>query len=156
MDKDKVAPALGKIPSGIYIATSILEDRPVGMLSSFVEQAGFDPPAITIAVQPGRILQAALEETGSLGLNILGDSDHHLMKPFSSSDNENPFAEVPLTENDHGVPQLTEALAFLACKITGSVAAGDHIVYVAEVIDGILQDAEATPMVRIRKNGFGY
>ena len=76
--------------------------------------------------------------------------------PFSSSDNENPFADVPLEENDHGIPQLSEALAFLACKVTGSVAAGDHIVYVAEVIDGVLQDDSGTPMVRIRRNGFGY
>ena len=62
----------------------------------------------------------------------------------------------PLEENDHGIPQLSEALAFLACKVTGSVAAGDHIVYVAEVIDGVLQDDSGTPMVRIRRNGFGY
>ncbi len=156
MDKEKTGPALGKITSGIYIATSHIEGTPVGMLSSFVEQAGFDPPMVTIAVQPGRILQRALEETQLLGLNVLADYNQALMKPFAQSSNDNPFAGLEIVENEHGLPQLAESMAFLACRVEGKLACGDHVVYSAEVIDGILQDDSADPMVRIRKNGFSY
>ena len=38
MDKEKIGPALGKLPSGVYIVTSILDGEEIGMLASFVEQ----------------------------------------------------------------------------------------------------------------------
>jgi len=156
IDRERIGPALGKIPSGIFIATGICGGAPVGMLSSFVEQAGFDPPSVMIAVQPGRLLHAAIEENGLFGLNILGESDQQLMKPFAQSGNASPFDGLPLIANPHGLPQLAEALAFLVCRPTGQIATGDHLVYVAEILDGVLQHPEGSPMVRVRRNGFGY
>ena len=46
MDIDNIGAALGKIPSGVFIATSSIDGDEVGMLASFVEQAGFNPPTI--------------------------------------------------------------------------------------------------------------
>ena len=156
MDKSIVGPALGKIPSGLYIATSHIDGVAVGMLASFIEQAGFDPPTITIAMQPGRALHKAVEETRLIGINILSEDNGQLMKPFTQKANEAPFADLSLLPNQHRLPQLTDALAFLACKVTGKLPAGDHTVYTAEVLDGILQNEEDRPMVRIRRDGFGY
>jgi len=157
MDKEKLAPALGKITSGLYIATGLHDQQQVGMLCSFIEQAGFDPPMVTIAVQPGRMLHAAIETSGHFGLNVLGENDTSLMKPFTQGDNPDPFADLALIPNDHALPQLADALAFLACRVVGSLrCGGDHIVYMAEVFDGELLEEEDKPMVRIRRNGFSY
>ncbi|MEM7385953.1 MAG: flavin reductase family protein [Verrucomicrobiota bacterium] len=156
MDKEVVGPALGKISSGIYIATGKLDGRPVGMLCSFVEQASFHPPLITIAIGPDRLLAKALQTDPALGLNVLGDHNKALMGPFASSANENPFAEVDLKPNDHGLPQLVEALSFLRCEVRQCVEAGDHLLFLAEVLDGELQDDEEEPMIRFRRNGFQY
>lgn len=160
MDQDKVAPALGKIASGLYIATATESDgTAVGMLCSFVEQAGFDPPMITIAIAPDRRLAKALTNGSKLGINVLGKATGGaLMKPFISSDNADPFSDVTLTANSHGIPQLSDALAFIACKLRDQMLAGDHSIYLCEVIDGEMppNDAKDEPMVRIRANGFGY
>lgn len=156
MDKDAVSPALGKVSSGIYIATSILDGSPVGMLASFVEQAGFDPPFITIALQPDRLLEKALAAGAPLGLNVVGENDNALMKPFAQSGNDDPFEGLDVEMHDGRVPRLTKALAFLAAEPKGSLDTGDHRVYACEVIGGALQNQDDKPMVRIRKNGFGY
>jgi flavin reductase (DIM6/NTAB) family NADH-FMN oxidoreductase RutF len=158
MDPDRVGPALGKLPSGVYIATGTIGGEDVGMLASFVEQAGFDPPMVSAAISRGRRLGEALEDNGMLGINILGEDDGALMKPFVQPDNEQPFAALSTTFNDHHLPQLDDALGFLACKVVGKVdrEGADHIVYVAEVLDGELHDDSRAPMVRIRKNGFQY
>ena len=158
MDKDKVAPALGKITSGLYIATSTHDGAPVGMLSSFVEHASFEPPMVTIAVAPDRILAKALEATGKIGLNVLGKkAGGELMKPFFGGDGD-PFAGLEVVENEHGLPQLSGALAFLACELRGKFPAGDHTLYLCEVIDGEMPERQEKdePMVRIRPNGFNY
>jgi hypothetical protein len=40
--------------------------------------------------------------------------------------------------------------------VQGEIAAGDHIVYLAEVLDGALQHVSDEAMVRVRANGFKY
>ena len=156
MDIDSIGAALGKIPSGVFIATSSIDGDEVGMLASFVEQAGFNPPTITAAIGVDRRLNQAIEESGMIGINILGEEDGRLMKPFNQQENHSPFASLELDENEFNLPQLTEALAFLACKITGKIEGGDHTIYAAEVLDGALNDPSSSPMVRVRKNGFQY
>lgn len=155
MHKEDVAPALGMITSGLYIATSIHGGDPVGMLCSFVEQASFDPPMFTLAVSPGRLLDEALAAGSPLGLNIIGEGEGALMKPFAQPGNENPFAGLEVSDH-RGVMRLQAALAFLYAEPRGSMEAGDHRIYLCEVLDGALQHQGGTPMVRVRKNGFNY
>lgn len=153
--EQRVGPALGKIASGLYVITARIEGAPVGMLCSFVEQAGFAPPMISLAIAPERPIAPALEEGGVFGLHILGKENTALMKSFARGGSPEAFAAHALVENEHGVPQFAEAWAFLVGQVRGRIAAGDHTLYVAEVLDGALQHA-GEPMVRVRANGFGY
>ncbi|MGK0184952.1 MAG: flavin reductase (DIM6/NTAB) family NADH-FMN oxidoreductase RutF [Verrucomicrobiales bacterium] len=160
MDKEKVSPALGKIASGLFIATSTdAAGNRIGMLCSFVEQAGFEPPMLTIAIAPDRRLAQALVAGGKLGINVLGQTNGGaLMKPFVSSGDGDPFVDLELKENAHGIPQLTNALAFLTCELKNQMPAGDHTIYLCEVIDGEMpaNPEKDQPMTRVRNNGFGY
>lgn len=103
--------ALGRIPSGLYAVGAVHEGRRIGMLCSFVEQAGFEPPMISIALGHDRPLRAVLEHGGLFSLNILGNEDKKLLAAFASGREEDPFAAFTLLENGHGLPQLAEALA---------------------------------------------
>jgi flavin reductase (DIM6/NTAB) family NADH-FMN oxidoreductase RutF len=126
------------------------------MLCSFVEQAGFEPPMISIALGADRPLRQVLERGELFSVNILGTEDKALLAAFAAAREEDPFAPFELIENGHGLPQLAGALAWLACRPTGSVVAGDHVVYVAEVVEGCLHREVGEPMIRIRKNGLSY
>lgn len=158
MDKDRVGPALGRVTSGLYIATATVEDEPVGMLCSFVEQAAFRPPMLTIALTPDRRLaQMILEnEQARIGVNVLSTENQNLIGPFANPNNEDPFAHVKLIPNEYELPQLEAALAFLVCECRQQMPAGDHIVYLFEVLDGELQERGLEPMIRVRRNGFSY
>ena len=156
MNVERIGAALGKIPSGVFIATTTQDGEEIGMLASFVEQAGFNPPTITVAIGVDRMLNQAVEESNMIGINILAEEDARLMKPFNQQDNRSPFDSLELEDNQYELPQLSDALAFLACKIIGKIEGGDHIIYAAEVIDGVLNDPSRSPMVRVRKNGFQY
>ena len=153
---ERIGPALGKIPSGLFIATANVDGNPMGMLCSFVEQAGFQPPMISMAVGHGRPITAALDGHGVFALHILSKDNNVLLKAFARGDNPAAFTELPLVENPHNVPQFADAWAVLIAKVSGRVEAGDHTLYVAEVIDGALQKEGQEPQVRVRTNGFGY
>ena len=148
--------ALGRIPSGLYAVGAVHEGRRMGMLCSFVEQAGFEPPMISIALGADRPLRQVLEQGELFSVNILGTEDKALLAAFAGAREEDLFAPFELIENGHGLPQLAGALAWLACRPTGSVVAGDHVVYVAEVVEGCLHREVGEPMIRVRKNGLSY
>jgi flavin reductase (DIM6/NTAB) family NADH-FMN oxidoreductase RutF len=156
MMREAIGPALGKIASGLYIATARVSGEPVGMLCSFVEQAGFEPPMISVAIGAGRPITAALDGDGHFGLHILAKENTALLKSFARGGTPESFAAHEQVENTSGVPHFAEAWAFLLCKVVGKLPAGDHVVYVAEVLDGALQKESGEPMVRVRANGFGY
>ena len=120
--RDGLKAALGKIPSGLFVVGAVHEGRRLGMLCSFVEQAGFEPPMISIALGRGRLLDAVLEGGGQFAVNILGTEDKKLLAAFASGREEDPFSLFPLVENSHGLPQLEGALAWLACRPCGSLA----------------------------------
>lgn len=156
MNRDRIGPALGKITSGIYIVTTVHEGARVGMLASFLEQAAFEPPMLTVAVARGRAMSKALREGSSFGVNILGKQDHGLVRSFVKHQEGDPFAGHAMVENEHFTPQFAEAMAFLVCKVVRLIDAGDHHLYLAEVIDGVVQHDHEQPMSRIRRNGFDY
>lgn len=148
--------ALGRIPSGLYAVGAMREGRRLGMLCSFIEQAGFEPPMITLALGKDRAMRGVLEAGGLFAVNILGAEDKKLLAAFASGHDEDPFAAFTLVDNGHGLPQLADALAWLACRPRRSVDAGDHVVFVAEVVEGCLHREAGEPMIRIRKNGLSY
>ncbi len=151
---ERIRPALGKISSGIYVLTGTLEGEPLGMLASFIEQAGFTPPMISVAMGNDRPMRKVFESTGQFGLHVLSNENKQLMRSFSGKGD--PFAAHEVDQSLEAIPQLREALAFLSCRVAGSLPAGDHTLYLAEVLDGWINPQKQEPMVRVRANGFSY
>src|SRR5205085_6245954 len=50
----RLAAALGRVPSGLYILTARHGDAETGMLVSWVQQRSFAPPLVSAAIQRGR------------------------------------------------------------------------------------------------------
>src|SRR5918999_987649 len=48
--KQTVGKALGRVPSGVFILTAAHNGESAAMMASWVQQAAFDPPAVSIAM----------------------------------------------------------------------------------------------------------
>lgn len=149
--------ALGAVPSGIYILTIGTGSRATGMLASWVMQAGFDPPTITVAVNQSRYVTEWLTAGEPFNLNLVGEGQTALLKHFGRGfEPESPaFEGLECKPCKRGVPILSGAIGHLECEPTCHVDSADHRIFVARVVRGKLQ-AEAKPMVHIRKSGKRY
>ena len=156
MNPENVGPALGKISSGLYVATTRMDGSPIGMLCSFVEQAGFQPPMISLAIAAGRPICPALDSGAPFAIHILSKENTGLLKSFARGGTPESFEAHELVATKYDTPVFAEAWAYLIAKVVGQVPAGDHIVYVAEVLDGRLQHEGQQASTRVRANGFGY
>ena len=153
-DKDAIGAAIGRIPSGVFVITAKRGDEKIGMLGSWVMQAGFEPPCVTVAVHPDRELYSAIEQSGHFSINVLSNENMNLMKTFSRY-SPDQFKEVECTEEAQGI-RLNEAVAVLHCRLKEKLTGSDHHVLLGEVVDGSYLNHEQAPMVHLRKSGFNY
>ena len=150
-------PALGRVPSGIFILTAGTGARATGMLASWVMQAGFDPPAISIAVNLERYVCGWLTGGEPFVVNLLGESQKNLLAHFGKgfAPEEPAFEGIEISHCPRGVPILSSCLGHLECEPTGHIDSGDHRIFLANVVRGALP-GDGDPMVHIRKTGVHY
>ena len=160
-DLDK---ALGRLSGGLYVVTARQGEgetaRTGAMVASWVSQASFDPPGLTVAVAKDRAIEALLQVEDRFVLNILREDNHqpllrHFLKRFPPGADR--FAGVPTLEGAAaGGPVLGDALAYLGCRVTQRLETPDHWVLYALVEEGNVADASALTAVHHRKVGNHY
>lgn len=150
--------ALGRVPSGLFILTARQDHDETGMLASWVMQCSFDPPRVSVAVQPERRVYGWLTPGATFALNLLGEGQTALLRHFAKGfDPGQPAFEGLLTERTtDGSVILSEALGYLVCQVESRHPAGDHDLIVATVTGGRLHQSEGKPMTHVRKNGLRY
>jgi len=149
--------AIGSIPSGLFIVTTTQAEKNTVMLASWVQQVGFEPPMVSIAVAKGRAISALLTIGSPVVINILEKGQGKLIGHFAKNFDPdiNPLAEIATEVAPSGQPYLQEAIAYLDATVTQVIEAGDHNLVLAQVNGGAkLRDGE--PATHTRKNGFKY
>ncbi|MFO1054068.1 MAG: flavin reductase family protein [Planctomycetota bacterium] len=158
--ESRIAPhlrALGTVPSGLFIVTAGVGPTATGTLVSFVQQVGFVPPAITVALKEGRHVLDLLRDGGRFCISVIDDASVGLLRHFARGfePGEPAFADQNVGHDEAGVPYLVDALAWLSCRVIGEVAWSDHVLVCGEVLAGERRDDDR-PMVHVRKSGAGY
>lgn len=155
--KKKIGKALGRVPSGLFILTAKYEDREDAVLTSWVNQCAFDPPALTVALATVRPARLLVEASGAFILNVLGKEDKALLKHFFKppAEGKSVFEGLKVSSGFHGIKILDDAIACLECRVIQQTPVGDHVLYVGEVVNGdLLKKGE--PYFHSRDNGFSY
>lgn len=146
--------ALGKLPSGLFILTSYIEQKPFGVLLSWIQQASFDPPLLSICIGKNREFLAPLLHEKRFCLNILGKNGKDLIKVFGKP-TANSFLNCEHQTSEFG-PILSKSLATAYCEIVEVQTPGDHAILFAEVKGGNLWDLQDEPLTHLRYDGSTY
>jgi flavin reductase (DIM6/NTAB) family NADH-FMN oxidoreductase RutF len=149
--------ALGRIPSGLFILTARRGDTETGLLTSWVQQCSFEPPLVSVVIRKERPITRWLTAGSEFTLNILDHTQTDMVAHFGRGfELGQPAFDGLEIERPGGVaPVLEEAVAYLVCKVNACQPAGDHDLFLAEVIGGRVL-GEGPPMVHIRKSGAHY
>ncbi|MHC5765512.1 MAG: diflavin flavoprotein [Nostoc sp.] len=154
-----VEQAVGRIVGSLCVLTAKEGDRSSAMLASWVSQASFNPPGLTIAVAKERAVETLTHTGNKFVLNILKEGNHlglmkHFLKPFGPG--QDRFADVATGETESGSPILTDALAYLECSVQNRMESGDHWLVYATVESGKLLDNDGVTAVHHRKSATHY
>lgn len=160
--RNAIAPILGKTPSGVFILTaSDGEGSETGMLASWVQQASFDPPILSVAVNRKRFVRDWLVKSPRAAVSLVGKSSSAtLFKKYGKGfePGEPAFEGIEITRGTTGLPLLSAAIGALEGRIVGHYEAGDHVIFFLQIENAVAGTGPETeePYVHIRKNGFNY
>lgn len=154
-----VEQAVGRIVGSVCVVTAKLGEVSTGMLGSWVSQATFNPPGLTVAIAKERAVESLMYPGGKFVLNILPEGNQqeymkHFRKTFAPG--EERFASFPTEVAQNGCTVLTDSSAYLECSVSKRMECGDHWVIYATVDNGKLLKPDALTAIHHRKTGSHY
>jgi flavorubredoxin/flavin reductase (DIM6/NTAB) family NADH-FMN oxidoreductase RutF len=151
-----VEQAVGRIVGSLCVLTVQRGEVSTAMLASWVSQATFNPPGLTIAVAKDRAVESYLFEGDRFVLNILEQGKQlrkHFMKKFAPGENRFVDVQSELTE---GGLILTDGLAYLECRVAQRMECGDHWIIYAIADNGKLLQSNGLTAIHHRKTASNY
>lgn len=133
LSSDEFRHVIGHFASGVTVVTTTIGDTPYGTTASAVTSLSLEPPMVLIAMNQQSATGAAIAESGSFAINILGDGHRQLAVNFARKGGDK-FRDVKLARGQHIGPLLADALAHVECRVTEQVTAGTHVVFIAEAL----------------------
>ena len=141
--------ALGAFATGITVITTQGVDHPFGMTANAFSSVSLDPPLVLICVISGTHGAETIERNGVFAVNILGDDHEPISRYFSSKDRPRgpeAFSEIPQFFAVTGSPILEGAAGYLDCRLHAAHEAGDHLVFIGEVV-ALGHNPDAKPLL---------
>ena len=154
-----VAVALGRVPSGLFVVTARNSSgEETAFLASWVMQAGFDPPALSVAVGQDRAAaDFVLEPGSSFVVSVIAEEEKGQVGPFSRgvAPAVDALAALPVARTPSGQAAVDGCLAWMECRTLDRGRSGDHFLVIGEIVDA-QAGRDDTPAIHLRKNGLGY
>ena len=157
MDNSLKKTVLRMFTYGLYATTAKHGDDVSIMTVNWLTQCSFDPPMLALAVESDSHSRQVIEASGAFAVNIYESGQRELAGSLGRTFGKHPeklnevaWTTGPLT----GSPLLATALGWAECKIVGSFPSGDHILFVAEVVE-VGFNHEGTPLT-LKETGFKY
>lgn len=152
-----VEQAVGRVVGSLCVVTATQGQVRTGMLASWVTQASFNPPGLTIAVAKERAMESLSHSGNQFVVNILAEGRElrkHFMKSFAPG--QDRFQGLETEEASNGGVILSGALAFLECTVQNRMEVGDHWLVYATVDNGKVLNPDGVTAVHHRKSGSYY
>ena len=155
MDEQSRKTALRMISYGMYILTSKFEDDYCAATVTWVSQASFEPPLISVCIKRDSASYTVVKERGEFLLHLLGHDQKDLAASFfKPSILENGLINGQKYQLQDDLPLLTAVPAYIKCRVLDILEKGDHPLFLAEVIDAVINE-ESKPL-ELRKTDWSY
>ncbi|KAL2649642.1 hypothetical protein R1flu_017770 [Riccia fluitans] len=154
-----VEQAVGRVVGSLCVLTAKSGDAESAMLASWVSQASFVPPGLTIAVAKDRAVEGLVLVGAKFVVNVLGQNKSsavakELLKPFKPG--EKRLEGLETKEASNGGFIIKDAISWMECTVKSRLETGDHWLLYATVEAGNLEDEKTLTAIHHRKTGSRY
>jgi len=137
-DRDAILGALSSLTHGVYVLGTRRGRQVTAMTAAWVTRISERPPCVAVAVREDRYTHGLILESATFSLSVLREDQVDLAAHFAETSGEyrEKLRGIPYGLSPSGSPVLLDCLAYLDCKVLDTARAGDHTVFIGEVIAG--------------------
>lgn len=157
MDNAVAKKTLRLFSYGLYIATTADQKGNTGsMLVNWVGQVSFEPRMLSLAVENTAHFLDVIRESGVFAVNVLESGQREFAGHFGKSTAKvgDKLVGYEWTTGNTGSPLLIEALGAVECRVVSEQPAGDHVLFIGEVVDAH-HNHDGDPLT-MKEAGFKY
>lgn len=140
---------VGSFATGITVITTRGHDHLYGMTANAFSSVSLDPPLVLVCVIRDTEGSRNISSNSIFAVNVLSEPQEAISRYFSGRDRPrglDAFKDVPHRAAVTGAPIIDGAAAYLDCRLAATHDAGDHLIFVGEVV-ALGQDPDARPLV---------
>lgn len=142
--------ALGNYPTGVTVVTTFdKENKPIGLTVNSFASVSLDPLLILWSIDKKSSSYPVFIEAEKFAVNILAEDQAEICNLFASKVADR-FSECEWETSKKELPLITGALSQLECKTVNRVDAGDHIIFIGEVIN--INNEQKSPLLYHRRS----
>jgi flavin reductase (DIM6/NTAB) family NADH-FMN oxidoreductase RutF len=140
---------------GVYVVTTRLGEKINGMTAAWVAQVSLNPLLVMVSIAPSRYSHTLIKESGIFAINVLTAEQVELAKRFGykSGRKIDKFAGLDYLPAGSGAPVLPQAYAYLDLRLVHTYTAGDHTLFVGEVMEAKILHPQSHPLI-FKKSDF--
>ena len=124
--------AMGHFPTGVSILTTVHDGERHGMTANSITSVSLEPVLILVCLMREARTALAIQRAGRFAVNFLAENQEQMSRRFGIAGQDH-FDGLEVDEDLSGLPLLPGCTAYLVCRVTDIVPAGDHDVVLAEV-----------------------
>ncbi len=142
LTSDEFRLACGRFATGVTVASVLDTDgTPHGLTVSSFTSVSLDPPLVLICLGHAVTSIDMFRQSRHFGINVLAEDQSEYSDRFATKGFDR-FDGLAWERGDHGVPLLTDALANMECALVRRVTAGDHDIFIGEMLRARVRDGE--------------
>jgi flavin reductase (DIM6/NTAB) family NADH-FMN oxidoreductase RutF len=136
---DELRTAMRHFPAGVAVVTLATPEARVGVTVGSLVSLSLEPPLVGVSIGVHTSPHLLLREAGRFVVNVLAGDQDGLARHFAASVPPIAMWEgVAIRASSLAEPLLDGALAWLECRIVAEHPAGDHALFVGEVLSAEL------------------
>jgi len=141
IDEAAFRQAMGHFACGVTVVTTQMGDERNGLTVASFASLSLRPPLVLVCVEKSVKSHDAIAAAGKFAVNILAENQTDVSNRFATKA-EDKFADLPLHSGELGLPLIDGALANIECRLTNTLAGGDHSIFVGEVVHAEMREGE--------------
>ncbi|MPZ23175.1 MAG: flavin reductase [Dehalococcoidia bacterium] len=149
LDKREFRNIMGTFATGVTLITAARDEVYTGITVNSFSSVSLDPVLVLVCIDLTAESHPFIAESRAFVINILARDQEDLSRQFATKDPDKDRAvrNIPHRIGEVGAPILEGTLAHLECTVVNEVHAGDHTVFVGEVVDAGYASDAGPPLV---------
>lgn len=142
--------AFFKISYGLFVIATKHGSKQNAYIANTAFQVTADPPQIAISCNKNNFSCHLIQSSGRFSISVLNQNakaETIGLLGYQSGKDINKLKNLQTINSSFETPIVTEdCIAWFDCKVVQSMDVGSHIVFIGEITENDLLDADATPL----------